>query len=127
MEKTVLIVEDSASNRKLLCELVERVCSCTVIPAADGEEAVALAREKLPDLILMDLKLPGIDGVEATRRIKLDPATASIPTLALTGYITGSDEERVRAQGFDGFLPKPFNVPKLLETVSGYIPPRKRS
>ncbi len=125
MKKSVLIVEDSVSNLQLLCDLVERVFDCIVAPAQTGEEAVELARQNAPDLVLMDLKLPGIDGNEAMERIRQDPNTAKTPVLALTGYIAGDDESRMREMGFDGYLPKPFDVPKLLEVVSVYLPQRK--
>ncbi|MEW5736486.1 MAG: response regulator [Thermodesulfobacteriota bacterium] len=121
MEKRVLVVEDSAPNRALLHDLLSRVFVCVVDSAEDGEGAVSMVKENPPDLVLMDVGLPGMDGTEATRVLKSDPTTRAIPVLALTGYSSDEDERRLLDSGFDGFLPKPFDVPQLLRTLSRHL------
>lgn len=124
MQKQVLIVEDSETNRLLLHDLLEKVCECKVCLASNGKQALEVAMECLPDLILMDVGLPVMDGMEATRTLKADARTGEIPVLALTGFVTPEDESRMMKAGFDGVLPKPFDVPKLLEKVSQYLTTR---
>jgi two-component system cell cycle response regulator DivK len=126
MEKRVLVVEDSDTNRQLLQDLLERVCLCTVATAGDGKEAVDKALDTLPDLILMDIGLPVMDGTEAIRLIRADARARGIPVLALTGYASREDERRLLEAGFDGFLAKPFDVPELLEKLKKYLAARKR-
>ena len=124
MVKSVLVVEDSETNRQLLCDLLEKVFYCTVATAADGQEAVDSVKSVNPDLVLMDVGLPVMDGLAATKILKADPATSGIPVLALTGFSGAGDEERLLASGFDGFLAKPFDLAKLLEKMRGYLTQR---
>lgn len=124
MEKRVLVVEDSDANRELLKDLLEKVFLCRVETAVDGADAVRKAGELKPDLILMDLGLPKMDGTEAARIIREDPEIPAVPCFALTGYTGEGEERRILSQGFDGYLPKPFDVPKLLKVLSDHIPPR---
>jgi two-component system cell cycle response regulator DivK len=112
----VLIVEDNAANMKLASFLVERA-GHTVLPAADAETGLTLARERHPDLILMDIQLPGMDGLEAIRLLKADGETRSIPVIALTALAMKGDEERIRAAGCDGYIAKPIRYQELLEAI----------
>lgn len=121
MQKQVLIVEDSATNRGLLRDLLEKVCECSVCVAADGKQGLEMALADPPDLILMDVGLPVMDGMEATKALKSDPRTEKVPILALTGFVRSRDEAVMLEAGFDGVLPKPFDVPKLLKKVSQYL------
>ncbi len=122
--KKVLIVEDSKTNLTLLKDLVERVCMCEVHTADDGETAVEMARTLTLDLILMDVGLPGMDGIEALRVIRSRPEGEQIPALALTGYASDQDRKRLLSSGFNGYLAKPFDLPKLLSILSGYLETR---
>ncbi|SHJ09197.1 two-component system, cell cycle response regulator DivK [Desulfatibacillum alkenivorans DSM 16219] len=125
MEKQVLVVEDSETNRVLLHDLLEKVCYCSVSVAANGKQGLEMAQADLPDLILMDLGLPLLDGMEATKILKSDAKTGAIPIIALTGFVSNEDEERMMDAGFDGFLPKPFDVRKLLDKVCLYLTARE--
>jgi CheY-like chemotaxis protein len=116
--KTVLIVEDIELNRELLAQLLED--DYRLLFAADGIAALDLARTQ-PDLILMDLSLPKLDGWEATRRLKADPALAHIPVIVLTAHAMRGDEERARASGCDDFLTKPIDEDRLFEKVARYL------
>ena len=92
-----------------------------IVEAENGEQALAEAAAKRPDLILMDIQLPVMDGYEATRRLKADPALRSIPVIAITSYALGEDEERARAAGCDDFVPKPYSPRMLLAKVRQYL------
>jgi two-component system, cell cycle response regulator DivK len=116
----VLIVEDNARNLKLVRDVLGHAGYAT-LEAGDGEAGVELARERCPDLILMDVNLPGIDGVEALARLRADPATAQIPVVALTAYAMTDDRARFLAAGFDGYLEKPVNVRELPGQVEALI------
>ncbi|HET7128566.1 MAG TPA: response regulator [Gaiellaceae bacterium] len=117
---TVLLVEDNAKNMKLLRDVLTAK-GYDVLEAASGEEAVALAADELPQLVLMDVQLPGIDGVAALRRVRADARTAAIPVLALTAQAMEGDRERFLAAGFDGYLSKPVDIVELVETVAAYV------
>jgi two-component system, cell cycle response regulator DivK len=112
----VLIVEDNDKNMKLFRDLLQAHGYSTV-EASSGEEAVELAVTDVPALVLMDVQLPGIDGVEALARLRLDQRTASIPAIALTAQAMHGDRERFLAAGFDGYLSKPIDIAELLRTV----------
>lgn len=112
----VLIVEDNAANMKLARLVLERA-GYTVLSANAAEEGVELAQRHQPDLVLMDVQLPGMDGLAATVQLKNDPATAHIPVVALTAFAMKGDEERIRAAGCDGYLSKPYRYPELLAVV----------
>jgi two-component system cell cycle response regulator DivK len=117
MTKRILVVEDTEDNRQILRDLLS-AAGYDLLEAVDGESGVALAGSDKPDLILMDIQLPVMDGYEATRRIKGDPATKHIPIIAVTSYATLSgDEEKTRAAGCDGYIAKPFSPRELLGKV----------
>jgi two-component system, cell cycle response regulator DivK len=112
----VLVVEDNDKNMKLFREVLQATGYAT-LEASTGEEAVALAASHAPALVLMDVQLPGISGVEALTRLRGDPRTASIPVLALTAQAMRGDRERFLEAGFDGYLSKPVDVIELLAAV----------
>jgi two-component system, cell cycle response regulator DivK len=116
----VLIVEDNARNMTLVRDVLGHAGYRTV-EASDGEQGVALARSHQPDLILMDIQLPGIDGVEALARLREDNSTASIPVVALTAFAMKDDRERFLAAGFRGYLEKPLSVRELPGQVGRLI------
>jgi two-component system cell cycle response regulator DivK len=96
------------------------------LEAVTGEEGVKLAKERRPDLVLMDIQLPGINGIEAFRQIRGDPATRGIPVVALTASVTPSDRSAITAAGFDAFLGKPINLKEFLETVKRLVEQPKK-
>ena len=112
----VLIVEDNEKNMKLVRDVLQATGYRT-LEATTGEEAVQLALSQAPALVLMDVQLPGIDGVEALERLRQNVRTASIPVLALTAQAMSGDRERFLEAGFDGYLAKPVDVGQLIETV----------
>ena len=122
MSATVLVVEDNALNLKLVRDVLGHA-GYRVLEAGDAEHGIALARDEGPDLILMDIQLPGIDGVEALGRLRADAATAGIPVVALTALAMKEDRERFMAAGFDGYLEKPLSVPSLAGQVAELIQP----
>jgi two-component system, cell cycle response regulator DivK len=113
----ILVVEDNERNMKLVRELLEAT-GYRALEATTGSQALELARERRPDLVLMDIRLPDIDGVEALSQLRADERTASIPVLAVTAQAMQGDRERFLAAGFDGYLSKPIDVGQLLEAVS---------
>ncbi|HTP94281.1 MAG TPA: response regulator [Burkholderiales bacterium] len=117
--KTLLIVEDAALNRELLVQLLQDDYRLEF--AEDGASAIERAAAAKPDLILMDLSLPRMDGWEATRRIKADAALRHIPVIALSARAMASDEARARASGCDDFLPKPIDETVLFETLARHL------
>jgi two-component system cell cycle response regulator DivK len=114
--KTVLVVEDNELNLKLLNDLLE-YHGYTVITTRLGEEALGLARQYKPDVILMDIQLPDISGMEATRRLKADEETRTIPIIAVTAFAMSGDEAKILASGCDAYIAKPFNVAEFLRLV----------
>ena len=120
MTKTVLIVEDNELNMKLFHDLLD-AHGYKTLQTRNGMEALALAREHRPDLILMDIQLPGMDGLQATALLKADPATKDIPVIALTALAMKGDEERIRAAGCDGYIAKPLAYKDFLNSVSDFI------
>lgn len=113
----ILIVEDNPANMKLAVLLLEKA-GHTVIGAANAEAGLTLARSLLPDLILMDIQLPGMDGLAATALLKGDAATCAIPVIALTALAMKGDEERILAAGCDGYIAKPIAYREFLETIA---------
>jgi len=113
---TVLIVEDNELNLKLLNDLLE-YHGYTVITTRLGEPALELAQQSKPDLILMDVQLPDISGIEATQRLKSDEQTRAIPIIAVTAFAMSGDEAKILASGCDAYLAKPFNVAEFLKLV----------
>jgi two-component system, cell cycle response regulator DivK len=119
----VLVVEDNPANMALAIFLLESA-GHSVISAVDAEAGLALARDRQPQLILMDIQLPGMDGLEATQLLKLEDATRGIPVIALTALAMKGDEERIRAAGCDGYIAKPLAYKDFLATVAaGLVPP----
>jgi two-component system cell cycle response regulator DivK len=114
---TVLLIEDNPANMKLAVFLLESA-GHSVISASDAEAGLALARDKRPNLILMDIQLPGMDGLEATALLKSDDATRAIPVIALTALAMRGDEERIRAAGCDGYIAKPMQYQELLAVIA---------
>ena len=117
----VLIVEDNTANMKLAVFLLQSA-GHTVLSATDAESGMTLAREEQPDLILMDIQLPGIDGLEATAQLKGVDATRAIPVIALTALAMKGDEERIRTAGCDGYIAKPMGIQMFLTTVAAHLP-----
>ena len=116
----ILIVEDNEKNLKLTRDVL-RFHGFRTIEAPDGETGVRLAAEQLPALILMDIQMPGIDGIEALRRIRAAEATASITTVALTASVMSGDRERFDAAGFDGFIAKPIDIKAFPDQVRSHL------
>jgi two-component system, cell cycle response regulator DivK len=116
MSKKILVVEDTEDNRQILRDLLS-TAGYDIVEAYDGAEGVAKAAEHKPDLILMDIQMPVMDGFEATRRIKADPALKSIPVIAVTSYALAGDEEKTRAAGCDSYIAKPFSPRQMLAKV----------
>lgn len=119
--KTVLIVEDNELNMKLFHDLLEAHGYAT-IEARTGSQALALAAKLRPDLILMDIQLPEISGLQVTRELKNDPNLADIPVIAVTAFAMKGDEERIRAGGCEDYIAKPISVAGFLEKVKRYLP-----
>jgi two-component system, cell cycle response regulator DivK len=113
----VLLVEDNEDNFELVRFLLERA-GFEVLAGHDGQEALEIARKELPDLILMDLSLPGIDGWTAAKELKDDPATSHIPLLALTAHTLPGDRKRAMESGFDGYISKPIDVVNFGDSIT---------
>jgi CheY-like chemotaxis protein len=122
VSRTILLVEDHEDNRIVYSTILEHF-GYTVLLAGDGAEGVRLAREALPDLVLMDVSIPVMDGWEATRVLKADPATAAIPIVALTAHALATDRERAAEAGCDGYLAKPVEPRRVLEEVRRFLGP----
>jgi two-component system, cell cycle response regulator DivK len=118
----VLVVEDNPTNKTLAIFLLQSA-GHTVLSAADAEAGLTLAREEQPDLILMDIQLPGMDGLEATALLKKADATRAIPVIALTALAMKGDEERIRAAGCDGYIAKPMRYREFLAAIAAHLPP----
>jgi two-component system, cell cycle response regulator DivK len=121
MSKRILVVEDHEDNRQILRDLLG-ASGFEIIEAHDGESAHPIAAKEKPDLILMDIQLPGLDGYEATRRIKADPALARIPVIVVTSYALSGDEEKAREAGCDDYVAKPYSPRQLLAKIRHYLP-----
>jgi two-component system, cell cycle response regulator DivK len=119
--KRILIVEDREDNRQILRDLLAST-DYEIVEAENGVEALAAVAKQRPDLILMDIQLPVMDGYEATRRIKSDPALRSIPIIAVTSYALSGDEEKAREAGCDAYVPKPFSPRQLLAKIREFLP-----
>lgn len=117
---TILIVEDNPTNMRLAVFLVESV-GHSALTATDAESGLALARERHPQLILMDIQLPGIDGLEAISLLKRDAVTRDIPVIALTALAMKGDEERIRAAGCDGYIAKPMAYKEFLMSIASQL------
>ena len=121
MTKRVLVIEDTLDNRQIIRDLLTS-SGYEVFEAEDGGAGVVKAAEVRPDLILMDIQLPVLDGYEATRRIKADPALKHIPIIAVTSYALSGDEAKTKAAGCDGYVAKPFSPRELLAMVRKFLP-----
>ena len=118
----VLIVEDNSANMTLAVFLLQSA-GHSVLSARDAEAGLTLARDEQPDLILMDIQLPGMDGLQATALLKRDDATRAIPVIALTALAMKGDEERIRAAGCDGYIAKPLRYQEFLATIAAHLVP----
>jgi two-component system cell cycle response regulator DivK len=112
----VLIIEDNDKNMKLARDVLQAKGFQT-LEAVTGEDGVRLAKEHVPDLVLMDIQLPGINGIEAFRQLRADPKTARIPVVALTASVTPTDRSAITAAGFDAFIGKPISLKEFVDTV----------
>ncbi|SFM49429.1 response regulator [Methylobacterium pseudosasicola] len=119
--KRILIVEDTEDNRRILRDLLT-AAGYGIVEATNGRCGVEAAQAEQPDLILMDIQLPIMDGYEAARRLKADPATRHIPVVAVTSYALSGDEDRALAAGCDGYVAKPFSPRKILSLVRQMLP-----
>ena len=120
MPKTVMIVEDNELNMKLFRDLIEAHGYAT-IQTRNGLTAVELAREHRPDLILMDIQLPEISGLDVTRDLKADPELHRIPVIAVTAFAMKGDEEKIRQGGCEAYISKPISVARFIETIKSYL------
>jgi CheY-like chemotaxis protein len=116
----ILLVEDNEMNRDMLSRRLERR-GYTVLIAVDGQQGIDLTRAEKPDLVLMDMSLPVVDGWEATRQLKADDATRGIPVIALTAHAMAGDEEKARGAGCDDFDTKPVELPRLLQKIEAQL------
>ena len=119
---TVLVVEDNPTNMTLAVFLLESA-GYTVLSATDAEAGLTLARDEQPSLILMDIQLPGMDGLQATAVLKRDDATRAIPVIAMTALAMKGDEERIRAAGCDGYIAKPMRYQEFLAAIAAQLSP----
>jgi two-component system cell cycle response regulator DivK len=117
---TILVVEDNAANLTLTTFLLQSA-GHTVLTARDAESGLSIARDGHPALVLMDIQLPGMDGLEATLLLKRDATTRDIPVIALTALAMKGDEERIRAAGCDGYIAKPMHYKEFLKEVAGRL------
>ena len=120
-ERTILYVEDNEYNRKIVRQLLGRT-SYQLVEAVDGESGVALAQQLVPQLILMDVQLPKMSGLDATRALKADPRTSHIPIIVITSFALSGDREKAAAAGADSYLAKPYSPRELLALVRQYLP-----
>jgi two-component system cell cycle response regulator DivK len=121
MTKRILVIEDTEDNRRIIRDLLSSV-GYELIEAVDGGEGVAMAQSERPDLILMDIQLPVLDGYEATRRIRAIPELAAVPIIAVTSYALSGDEAKTRAAGCNGYVAKPFSPRQLLAKIREFLP-----
>jgi two-component system cell cycle response regulator DivK len=120
MSKRILMIEDTEDNRQILRDLFAAT-DYELIEAVDGASGLAMASAHKPDLILMDIQLPVLDGYETTRRLKADPALRDIPVIAVTSYALSGDETKARAAGCDAYITKPFSPRALLAMVRKFL------
>ncbi len=120
----ILIVEDNEKNLKLVRDVLQ-VKGYATLEAGTGEDAIRLARERNPDLILMDIQLPGMSGIEALEILRADPATAALPVIAVTASVMQHDRKQITAAGFDAYVGKPINIKEFLDAVRSALEARK--
>lgn len=121
MSKTILYVEDNEFNLKIVRQLLSRT-SYRLIEAMDGESGVATAQNELPDLILMDVQLPKMSGLDATRQLRADAKTAAIPIVVITSFALSGDAEKAKAAGASAYLAKPYSPRELLQMIRNLVP-----
>ena len=121
MSKRILVVEDQEDNRRIVRDLLTNA-GYEIVEAVTGDEGVALVKKEAPDLVLMDIQLPGIDGYEATRRIKAIPELGQIPVIAVTSYALSGDETIALEAGCDAYFAKPYSPRELLAKIREYLP-----
>ncbi len=121
MSKRILVVEDQKDDRQIIRDMLAAT-DYEIAEAEDGEQALAAVAKERPDLILMEIQLPSMDGYEAMRRIRTDPALLSIPIIAVTSYAANEEEQKARAAGCDDFVPKPYSPRHLLAKIRHYLP-----
>ncbi len=121
MSKRILVIEDHEDNRRIMNDTLS-AAGFEVIEAVTGDAGVAMAESEIPDLILMDIQLPGLDGYEATRSIKSKPALRHIPIIVVTSYALSGDDVKAKEAGCDGYLAKPFRPRELLAMVCEFVP-----
>jgi two-component system cell cycle response regulator DivK len=119
--KRILYVEDNEFNRKIVRDLLGRT-SYRLIEAVDGEAGVDTAQREVPELIIMDIQLPRLSGLDATRRIRTDPRTAQIPIIVITSFALSGDEQRAMEAGASAYLAKPYSPRELLQTIRRLVP-----
>ena len=112
----ILIVEDNEKNLKLVRDVLQ-VKGYATLEAGTAEDGIKIARDRMPNLILMDIQLPGMSGIEALKALRAEPATAAIPVVAITASVMQQDRQQIMSAGFDGFIEKPINLRGLLDTV----------
>jgi two-component system cell cycle response regulator DivK len=120
-QRTILYVEDNEYNRKIVRQLLSR-SACRLIEAADAETGVALARQELPDLILMDVQLPRMSGLDATKLLTTEEATRHIPVIVITSYALSGDREKAMQAGASSYIAKPYSPSELLKMVKQVLP-----
>ena len=121
MSKRILVVEDQEDNRQIIRDLLSAT-DYEITEAISGEEALVAVAERRPDLILMDIQLPIMDGYEATRRIRAEPGLQSVPIIAVTSYALSGEEQKARAAGCTDYVPKPYSPRQLLAKIREYLP-----
>ncbi len=119
LDKTVLVVEDNDASMMLFADLLE-AHGYNVLQAKDGMEGWRMAREHCPDLILMDIQLPDVSGLEVTKWLKNDKTLESIPVIAITAFATAGEEEKIREGGCDAYIPKPISISNFLQTIERF-------
>jgi two-component system, cell cycle response regulator DivK len=121
MSNRILVIEDNEDNRQIIRDLLTSL-GCELIEAVDGVEGVAMAQSHRPDLILMDIQLPEMDGYEATRQIRTIPELVHVPIIAVTSYALSGDEAKARDAGCNGYVAKPFSPRELLAKIREFLP-----
>ncbi len=119
--KTILHVEDNEFNRKIVRDLLART-TYRLLEAADGETGVATAQQERPDLVLVDIQLPRMSGLDATRQLRADPRTSHIPIIVITSFALSGDEQKAKAAGASHYLSKPYSPRQLLEAIRRFAP-----
>jgi len=121
MSRCILVVEDQEDNRRILRDLLTN-SGYDLVEAEDGEQAPTMAEHQRPDLILMDVQIPVLDGYEVTRRLKADPVLRAIPIIVVTSYALSGDESKARAAGCNAYVSKPYSTRQLLAKIREYVP-----